>query len=354
MARLPHGDGLDDRGARVSSGDRSLRRCARRCATPAAPSIAAISYVLPDHAQTVRELGEAGLLKSPPELLEGFGFRTVRVARTETPYDMALRAARALLEEEDVDPESIGLLIHCGPQGPTAFTNAPSRADSSVSHRTTARFRYPGSRLQHELGLTRAASVGLDQLACTTLLASVRVARAMCVAEGIERVLCVASEFFPADAGREAIYNCTSDAAVAVLVQRHGEANRIVASTHVTKGYYWDPDALSDQVVASYFPTAKHVIERTLTGAGWSTADVDWVIPHNVGERSWRILLGLSGLGSSRIWSRNIAEIGHTLAGDNFINLRDALDSGSVGPGDRLLLFSYGYGAHWTALAVEA
>ena len=45
--------------------------------------------------------------------------------------------------------------------------------------------------------------------------------------------------------------------------------------------------------------------------------------------------------------------MGHTLAGDNFINLRDAVCDGSVRPGDRLLLFSYGYGAHWTALALE-
>ena len=45
---------------------------------------------------------------------------------------------------------------------------------------------------------------------------------------------------------------------------------------------------------------------------------------------------------------------GHTLAGDNFINLRDALDSGTISPGDRLLLFAYGFGAHWTSLAVEA
>jgi 3-hydroxy-3-methylglutaryl CoA synthase len=49
-----------------------------------------------------------------------------------------------------------------------------------------------------------------------------------------------------------------------------------------------------------------------------------------------------------------VARIGHTLAGDNFINLRDAIDDRSVRPGDRVLLFSYGYGAHWTALALEA
>lgn len=318
------------------------------------PCIAAISYALPEHAPTVRDLEEAGLLHSNSELLEGFGFRTVRVARTETPYTLARHAARDLLERHDVDPESIGVLIHCGPQGPTAFTNAPSESESSASHRTTARFRYPGTRLQHQLGLTRASILGLDQLACTTLLGAVRVARALCVAEKIDRVLCVASEFFPADAGREAIYNCTSDAAVAVLVEREGSANRMVSSTHVTKGYYWNPDALSDQVVASYFPTAKHVIERTIAGAGWSADDVQWVIPHNVGTRSWQILKGLAGLTCARIWTRNIAELGHTLAGDNFINLRDALDAGAVVPGERLLLFSYGYGAHWTGLAVEA
>ena len=81
---------------------------------------------------------------------------------------------------------------------------------------------------------------------------------------------------------------------------------------------------------------------------------MDWVIPHNVSLRSWEILLGLLGLPRAQLWSRNIARDGHTLAGDNFINLRDALDSGAVREGDRMLLFSYGYGAHWTGLALEA
>ncbi len=81
---------------------------------------------------------------------------------------------------------------------------------------------------------------------------------------------------------------------------------------------------------------------------------MDWVIPHNVSERSWQILMGLAGLQNSRLWGDNIAEIGHTLAGDNFINLHDALEAGAVTPGERLLLFSYGYGAHWTGLAIEA
>ena len=320
----------------------------------AAPSIPAIAYAFPSCAPTVRELSTAGALESPPETLEAFGFHRVRVATTESPYELALEASRALLDRCDVDPESIGILLYGGAQGQNAFVTAPSARLSSDSHRTTARFRYPGTRLQHDLGLTKAATFGVDQLACTTLLTSVRMARALCLAEGVERVLCVTAEFFPADAGREAIYNCTSDAAVAVLVEREGARNRILSARHVTKGYYWNPDALRDQVVASYFPTAKHVIEETLRGAGWTADDVDWVIPHNVSLRSWQVLMGLCGLRESKLWSRNIAEVGHTLAGDNFINLHDALRAGAVQPGDRLLLFSYGYGAHWTGLAMEA
>jgi 3-oxoacyl-[acyl-carrier-protein] synthase-3 len=93
---------------------------------------------------------------------------------------------------------------------------------------------------------------------------------------------------------------------------------------------------------------------RTVADAGWTPDEVDWVMPHNVSATSWEILFRLAALPNARLYRENIARIGHTLAGDNFINLRDALDGGGVRPGEKLLLFSYGYGAHWTGLALEA
>ena len=89
-----------------------------------------------------------------------------------------------------------------------------------------------------------------------------------------------------------------------------------------------------------------------LFGCG-QRSDVDIVLPHNVSRRSWEILLRLVDLPATRLWDRNIARHGHTLAGDNFINLYDALASGEARPGDKALLFSYGYGAHWCGLALE-
>lgn len=333
-------------------GGRTIAGPGRRGNPPAA-CLAGISYAFPAATRSVRELAAAGLLQSEPEVLERFGFAQVHVAERESPFDLALAAAERLLWEQGVDPASVGLLVWGGAPSPGAFTpgNGAAPPDGGSA---PDRFRFPATRLQWELGLEEAMVLGVDQLACTSLFGAVRVARALCLAEGIERALCVSAEFYPAGAGREAILNCTSDAACAVLVERGGERNRVVAATQVTKGYYWDTGALREEVVASYFPTARHVVARTLERARWAPEEVDWVIPHNVSRRSWEILLGLVRLPRARLWDANIARDGHTLAGDNFINLRDALDGGAVRPGEKLLLFSYGYGAHWTALAVEA
>ena len=315
--------------------------------------IPAIAYAFAGEPVPLAALAARGALASTPELLASFGFDAVHVAAGETPYELALAASRALLEEHRIDPASVDAIVYGGTTAAMAFAAADDARDAALALCTTGRFRYPAARLQYDLGMERAALLGVDQLACTTLFGAVRVARALCLAEGMQRVLCVASEFFPSAAGREALWNCTSDAACAILVERGADRHRVHALTTVSKGYYWDADAMPEEVVASYFPTAQHVVRRTLDAAGWRAADVRWVFPHNVSARSWRILMGLLALPNATLWDANIAARGHTLAGDNFINLRDAVDAGALRPGEKALLFSYGFGAHWTALALE-
>ena len=320
----------------------------------ATPGIAAIAYAFPAESRSVRQLAAAGLLESDAATLERYGFERVHVAVTETPYELAMQAGTALLERHAIDPASVDVLICCGAQGSEAFGTVLSEAQAAAALHTGDRFKYPATRLQHELELDNASAFGVEQLACAGLFGAVRIARSLCLAEGVERVLCVSSDFFPAQLGREAIYNCTSDAACALLVERDALHNRIVGVTSVTKGYYWDAGALRNELIASYVPPARHVIERAVAQAGWAPTDVSWILPHNVSARSWEILLGLLRLPNARIWTRNIARDGHTLAGDNFINLADAIEAGDVRPGDRVVLFSFGYGAHWSCITVEA
>ena len=318
------------------------------------PAIAGISYVFPERSRTISELAGDLQLTSSASTMESFGFESVHVAVAESPYELAVAAATKLLAETGVDCDSIGLLIYGGTPGSLSFAAATDAEAAAGSVCTMSRFKYPATRLQYDLELHNAWPFAIDQLACTTLLGAARIARSMCLTEGIERALCVSSEFFPANAGREAIFNCTSDAACAILIERNGTRNRLVSATNVTKGYYWDVEAMRDEIVASYFPTARHVLLRTIADAGWEPSDVDWIIPHNVSARSWEILSSLVRLPRARLFSENIARHGHTLAGDNFINYRDALDGGCIQPGHRVVLFSYGFGAHWTGIAVEA
>jgi 3-oxoacyl-[acyl-carrier-protein] synthase-3 len=157
----------------------------------------------------------------------------------------------------------------------------------------------------------------------------------------------------PDGAPREILYSVISDGGCAVLVERGARRNRIVASRHLTKGYYFDPVGRRAEIIAAYFPTARAIVCETLAAAGLSAGDVDWIIPQNVSLRSWEILRDLLALPRARLFDANIAVTGHVIAADNLINLHAAGAAGCVRAGDRLLLFNFGFGANWSCFVLE-
>jgi 3-oxoacyl-[acyl-carrier-protein] synthase-3 len=208
--------------------------------------------------------------------------------------------------------------------------------------------------LQYEFGLLNATVVGISQVGCQGLMSAVKCASDFLLANpDARRVLCVSADVFPACAKREVIYNVISDGACALLVEKDAGTNRIIAQRQITKGYYWDSVQRKNEIVAAYFPTAKHIVNETLAAAGLKPGDLAWIIPHNVSLRSWEILLGLLGLSREKLFADNIATKGHVIAADNFINLKDATDAGKLQRGDKLLLFNFGFGANWSCLILE-
>lgn len=315
-----------------------------------------LRYHLPRGRRTLAELHTDGLLSGSPETLAAFGFEQVRVTNGETHLDMALAAAREVLDLSGTEPEEVGALLYA-----TALTTSATMASTRAAERGAVLrldsvaecFQYPAGCLQAELELTRAAVVGVDQQGCASLMAAMRLGRALLAVEPeLGKVLCVSSDVFPAGAPRDLVYNVVSDGACAVLLER-GARNRILSCAQVTKGAYWDAAAVEHEVIAAYFPTARNLIASALSRAGLGLDDIALVIPHNVSRRSWDILRGLLRLPEDRLYSDNIARVGHTIASDNIINLRDAIDGGRVNPGDKLLLFTFGYGLNWAAMVVE-
>ena len=112
-------------------------------------------------------------------------------------------------------------------------------------------------------------------------MTAVSIARAMLLAHpsSVGRVLCVGVDLLPAGSSREILYNLISDGACAVLVQSGEGPNRIMSERQVTKGYYWDCEARKNEIVAAYFPTARHIIKEALADAILAPDEVALIFP---------------------------------------------------------------------------
>ncbi|PYO09402.1 MAG: hypothetical protein DMD30_05845 [Gemmatimonadetes bacterium] len=320
--------------------------------------IQSIAEYLPAKIASVGELHERGLLRGSPDTLRSFGFETVHLAGEESNIDMAIAAAEKVLEESEIDREEIGMILYAAAlnSSSTLWDGNGGSPNGSVLQLESVPdlFKYPASIIQTELDLPNASVVGINQLGCASIFAALRMARALIVAEDdLKSVLCVSADKFPAGRHRDLAYNIVSDGACAALVCRGADRNRIVECTQVTKGALWDSEEIENEIIAAYFPTAKALVERTLAKAGLKMDDIALIVPHNVALRSWEILGRLIGCPADRIYTENIARVGHPIGSDNLLNLRCATESGRIEKGDYLLLFTFGYGSNWACMIVQ-
>ena len=306
--------------------------------------IAAIEYALPHQSLTLDELARDGRLSSDPDTLRSFGFDRAWIAGPDGD-DLAARAVATLIERTNLDPASVDLLVYAGATPASHATGDGGLGD----------FSYPVAKLQYDAQLAGARTIGVSQTGCLGLMTAVSIARAMLIAHpsSIRQVICVGVDRLPTGSSREILYNVISDGACAVLVASGDGPNRVISERQVTKGYYWDCEARKNEIVAAYFPTARYIIQDTLSEAGLTPDEVACIIPHNVSRRSWEILLRLTSLPFDKLYAENIADKGHVISGDNFINLKDATSQDRVHSGDRLLLFNFGFGASWSCLLLE-
>jgi 3-oxoacyl-[acyl-carrier-protein] synthase III len=306
--------------------------------------ISAIEYILGSDRVSLEELETQGLLESPAARLREFGFACAQVSR-QPAYVLATASARRLLETSGIDPGSVDVIFYAGA---TPSSHAVETLDPLSA------FSYPVAQLQYELELTRARAFGISQVGCLGMVSSVALARDLLRSkDGAGRALCVSADVLPASCKREMIYNVISDGACAVLIDKGCERNRILAYRQITKGYYWDSVERKNEIAAAYFPTARNIVRDTLADAHLESSKVAHIIPHNVSLRSWEILLDLLQIGREKLFAENINKFAHVIAADNWINLKDATQAGRLLDGDKLLLFTFGFGANWACMILE-
>jgi 3-oxoacyl-[acyl-carrier-protein] synthase-3 len=317
--------------------------------------LSALGYYLPKNRRSVEELALSQETTSSAEKLRRLGFEDAYLAEDEDAESMAIAAVRDLERRSGFDLERIDMILYGGGIGTSSIVDPGADYTWTRAHNPLPLFKFPGCKLQHDLGLPQVPVMGVTQLACSTFQASVRMARALLLTEpNIRHVLCVASDRFPKGCNREIVYNLMSDAACAGVVSRESERNRIVACGQITRGAYWDCERNHDQLIAGFFPLVREAIHETLRDVALTPEWIDKMIPHNVNYKSWEILARILNFPLDRMYTNNIARMGHAVASDNVINYLDAIDAGFIRPEDHVAWFVTGFGAHWNCLLLEA
>jgi len=307
--------------------------------------LAAYAYYLPPKTVSLDHLARAGKLESSASVLRSFGFNRAYIAEPPSSSQLAERAVERLFRRCSTQPSDVDAILYSS----ALPVQAPSRSADPASL-----FQYPASSLQHRFGMVRANTIGISQAGCVSFLSALRLAADMIRAEPlVHRVLCISCDVLPARVRREVLYNVISDAACAAIVERGAKRDRILAWSQVTKGFYGDSAQRKNEIVAAYFPTARFVIHEALEKARLKLADIRLIIPHNVNRKSWEILLQILEARPSQFYGRNIRMRGHTIAADHVINLQDAVRAGRIRRGENVLLFTFGFGAHWACMILQ-
>ncbi|MEB3196334.1 MAG: 3-oxoacyl-[acyl-carrier-protein] synthase III C-terminal domain-containing protein [Candidatus Sericytochromatia bacterium] len=310
-----------------------------------------LAYALGDQAISLADTVQAGRTISDLTTLREAGFHQHHVAADGTDaYMLGLRAAQALGEQPGIDLARTGAILYA-----TCLTCNGNRG-SEAEFRTTRDVKhlmdYPASHLQADLDLPDAAVIGLNQQACTSMLGSLRMARALLLAEPeMEGVLCVSADRFPAGAIYEQAYNLISDGAAACWVGREPRGYRLVATHALTNGAL--AQATDDETVGSYFGYTHRLVTELLRKADMRADDLDWVVPQNTHVKTWEVLSRLLRIPLERVYFDSIGEVAHIISSDNVVNLLKLENSGRIQSGQRLLLLMAGFGLNWQGTILE-
>jgi 3-oxoacyl-[acyl-carrier-protein] synthase-3 len=308
---------------------------------------------------TAAEIGERSGI---PEdvVVEKFGLRGKHIAAPdEHVSDLSVRAVQRLLDETELDPEEIDVVLYYGSM-----------------YRDYAIWQ-AAPHIAHRIGATNAFAIEYDNVSHGTSIA-LRVARDLLRAEDdLKNVLIVAAcrESYLIDYTNERSRFMFSfgDGAVAGLLRGDADRNEVLGAHTITDGSYSlqvkvpgggsvDPDGyrfldvadpasmkggLDQASLPNFVAAARGAAERS----GLTLDRLAFVCPLHT-KRSMFLAL-LSELGMRQDQAVYLDDTGHMSGVDPLLGLDRAVRDGRVRDGDAVLLLSAGTGYTWAASVVR-
>ncbi len=320
--------------------------------------ITGTGFHVPERVVTNHDL--AGMMDTSDEWIrERSGIAERRwIEPGQTGRELAAAAARMALEDADVAPEQVDLVI-CATVSPD--------------------FAFPGNGvlLQEDLGLRTVAALDIRNQ-CTGFVYGVSTAAGFIKSGQADTVLLVGSEVQStaldvSDEGRDMAV-LFGDGAGAAVIQATDEDSDLLASSLHSQGSLYDvlwcempssnvPGRISPEHIAEkrHHPhmngrmVFKHAVRRfceaikaVLEDGGVSKDEIRLVIPHQANLRITEAVASRFELAPEQVMS-NIHKYGNTTAASIPIALAEAVREGRIERGDLLILVAFGSGFTWGA-----
>jgi 3-oxoacyl-[acyl-carrier-protein] synthase III len=346
--------------------------------------IAGIGFYVPETVVTNQDLTKY-MDTSDEWIRERSGIEERRFAKKheETPTTMAAEATKIAIERAGIDKEEIDFIIFA--------TLSPD-------------YYFPGCGvlLQRELGITKTEIGALDiRNQCSGFIYALSVADQFIKAGMYKNVLVVGSEmhsmgldFSTRGRGISVLFG---DGAGVVLLQPTEEEGKGILTTHLHSdgthaeelaeispgshgGYHLKdedfgfptPDLPGEIFVydgllenKSYYPRMDgqlvfkkavtkfpEVIMEALTKTGYSTSDIDLLVPHQANLRIAQFVQRTLKLPDEKVYN-NIMKYGNTTAASIPIALCEAWEKGMVKDGDLVCLAAFGSGFTWGSALIR-
>ncbi len=331
---------------------------------PSTCGIAAMGFYLPPKEVPLLELAEkAGI---PSFVAEFAGAVTVREAEAnEFPGQMAVKAAKAALQNGRIDPGDIDLIIYCG-AGVPDYIMPPAAGD-----------------IQHAIGAERAMAFDLVQ-GCCGMLTGMQVAKAqIALGEGCDMVMLVTgdkwSQFTHHHAADSVFFG---DGGGAVVLRKNHPDFKPLSSEITTKGEYhrlWcieagglrhpassetiardmhtyrciDPERARHEFKDIYIPVMAATVRNAMEKAGITPRDVAFFSMVNANLKVQELLLCQLDIPLKKSSAEYLKRFGHFGSQDIFFNLDLAVQDQKISKGDYIVTLTTGIGFTWGSTIIQ-
>src|SRR5216117_1612061 len=315
---------------------------------------------LPEHVMTNHDFASIGIETSHEWIMERSGISERRLAKNgETTCSMAAEASRHAMAAANVHPGEVDVIV--------LSTATPDRL-------------LPANAvdIQAELGATRAAAFDVGA-ACAGWLYALSTAEGLIMSGAAETALVIGSEKMSAiidwkDRATCVLFGDGAGAAVLKKSRHHGKG---ILSAYM-RSYGKLADLLYRPEGGATVPMSAEVLEkrshlvkmagrevfkhavrsmsdaadRALDGAKLTGSDIDLLIPHQANVRIIEATAKHAGIPMDKVYV-NVERYGNTSAASVAIALDEAVRTGRLQPGMKVLLVAFGAGFTWASLAVQ-